>query len=96
MVGFSQIADDVFRRLVEGKHRSFWPFVQALAPPADANPRVAEAYERLRNGLQALREESALPAEIGVYRDWAPRVARYSFETARTPWDDSGPSAMHA
>jgi hypothetical protein len=83
VVGFSEIADDVFRRLLNGKQRSFWPFVETLAAPEDAKPRVAETYESLRDGLRALREETELPAEIRIYREWVPRISRYSFETAR-------------
>ena len=83
VVGFGEIADDVLRRLLDGKHRSFWPFVASLTPPAGATQQEAAAYTRLRAGLETLKQETDLPTEITVYRDWVPRVARYSFQTAR-------------
>jgi hypothetical protein len=92
VVGFPEIVDDVFRRLLEGEHTGFWPFVEALEP-ADGSPPSTDAYERLRDGLRGLREETALPAEIAVYREWVPRVARYSFETTRIRREESVPPA---
>jgi hypothetical protein len=89
VVGFSEIADDVFRRVLESKHRSFSSFVEELRPPDDASGHEGELYERLRDGLRTLNKDGALPNEIVVYREWVPRVARYSFETARIPWDDA-------
>jgi KAP family P-loop domain len=94
VIGFSEIADDVFKQLLECDHRSFWPFVEGLATSQFARPHVAGAYERLRNGLQALRKEGPLPAEIATYREWVPRIARYSFEAAQIPWVDSVPAAL--
>ena len=85
VVGFSEIADDVLTRLRDGKHRSFWAFVDDLAPPPEANERTAATYARLRTALKGIKDGS-LPADIELYRTWVPYVGRYSFETARIPW----------
>jgi hypothetical protein len=96
VVGFSEIADDVFRRLLESKHRSFRAFVEDLAPPSGATSRESELYGRLRDGIRVLHTDRTLPNVIAVYREWVPQVARYSFETARIPWDDAVPAVQHA
>lgn len=92
VVGFSDIADDVFRQVLESTLPSFSSFVEELAPPADASSREGELYKRLGDGLRLLESHRTLPNEMVVYREWVPRVARYSFETARIPWDDAGPA----
>jgi KAP family P-loop domain/ATPase family associated with various cellular activities (AAA) len=82
VVGFSDIANDVLDRLVHGKHQTFWTFVNALQAPPDSSPRTAATYARLREGLKTMKDPG-LPDSIAPYRAWAPRVARYSFETTR-------------
>jgi hypothetical protein len=96
VVGFPDLVDDVFRRLLEGRHQSFWAFVDGLNPPPDPRPHQTEAYPRLREALRGLRRDSGLPEDIAPYREWVPRVSRYSFETARIPWEDPrAPLAQH-
>jgi hypothetical protein len=95
IVGFPDLVNDVFRRLLEGRHQSFWAFVDGLTPPADSSPHQTEAYPRLREALRGLRRDSGLPEGIALYREWVPRVSRYSFETVRIPWEDlSAPLAQ--
>jgi hypothetical protein len=88
VVGFPDIVDDVFRRLLEGRHQSFWGFVDGLNASPDSSPHQTEAYLRLREALRGLRRDSGLPEEIALYREWVPRVSRYSFETVRIPWEN--------
>jgi KAP family P-loop domain len=88
VVGFPDLVDYVFRRLLEGRHENFWAFVDGLNPPPDSSPHQTEAYPRLLEALRGLRRDSGLPEDIAPYREWVPRVSRYSFETVRIPWKD--------
>jgi hypothetical protein len=83
VVGFSEISATVFNRLLDSPQASFWDFVEALRPEKDANERTVEAYSRLREGLQALQAKDPPSDDIRTYQNWAPEIARYSFETAR-------------
>jgi hypothetical protein len=88
VVGFSEIADNVFRSILESTESTFQPFVTGLLCPPDVTPHEADAYDRLKLALEHLLRSQSIPEDLAVYRRWVPQVARYSFETARIPLEE--------
>jgi hypothetical protein len=89
--GFPSLAAWVFEALLKTDLNRDWPaFVDGLQEPS---PGVGEAasevqpddWTRMKEALTAIKDSGnvQVPSELRAYCEWAPRVARFSFATAR-------------
>jgi hypothetical protein len=77
LTGYPAEAAQILRKLIEREHNeTWWEFVDSLSPPG-------ENWPELRFKLQSLR--ALIPETEGcdVFREYAPWVARYSFQSGR-------------
>ena len=89
--GFPNLAPCAFEALLKAGTGTDWPaFVDGLQAP---NPGLDEAanavssddWTRMKEALATIRDSDdvEVPNELRAYCEWAPRVARFSFATAR-------------
>jgi hypothetical protein len=92
LTGFPGETVELFRRLLSDPPdlAEQWPaFVRRVAsekPGADANPatgHLARRWDRLLTALLQVEVDVGVSGEMEVYREWAPRVARFSFQTGQ-------------
>jgi WD40 repeat protein len=89
--GFPNLAAWVFEALLKADSSTDWPaFVDGLQVPSPglgeaANEVQPDDWTRMREALAAIRDSGhvQIPCELRAYCEWAPRVARFSFATAR-------------
>jgi WD40 repeat protein len=82
--GFPDLAAPFFEALVQADPELAWPaFVDELLTgmPASDDPGEArpEDWVRIGEALAAVRDKAQVPDGLAAYREWAPRVARFSF-----------------
>jgi hypothetical protein len=92
--GFPHLAAPTFEALLHADREMSWPaFIDSL-PRAGArtlnwdtgqSESQAEEWELLRAGLIAVLNNVGGPEDLGPYREWAARAARFSFVAGRLP-----------
>lgn len=93
LTGFPGEAVELFRRLLSESpdQKEGWPdFVRRVAKdPAATHPAAPEGalparrWARLTGALEQVEHGVGVAREMAPYRDWAPRVARFSFQTGQ-------------
>jgi hypothetical protein len=93
LTGFPGEAVELFRRLLAdpAAANQGWPdFVRRVAgdpaashPAADGGTLPARRWERLLAALEQVENGAGVAREMEPYRAWAPRVARFSFQTGQ-------------
>jgi WD40 repeat protein len=79
--GFPDLAGSAFAALARAETETSWTeFVDGLPPTGERSSELRSTdWTRLRNALVAVRNTVRVPDELGPYREWAPRIARFSF-----------------
>jgi hypothetical protein len=109
LVGFPNQASRVFRLLVETDASNWSGFLQrlgeepeeGLGSPGEEEPTANRpddvTWERFMEALKDAAARATPAQDLDVFRYWARRVARYSFQTGRLvialPEDDEVPGA---
>ena len=83
LIGYPSEAAEIFRRLIERVHNeTWWEFIDSFQPRS-GGPQGAEEWAELMAKLRSLRPLIGDTEGCDVFREYAPQVARYSFQSGR-------------
>jgi hypothetical protein len=83
LIGYPSEGAVIFRRLLERRrNETWWEFIQSLEPRA-GEMRETSGWAEFRTRLESLHELVADTEGCDVFREYAQRVARYSFQSGR-------------
>ena len=99
--GYPDQAAEILRRLIEEPPNVPWwtflgSFDQRLAQPAGSDPLGAETWGDLFERLDPLRKEITAHEPCRAFVEWAPDVARYSFQSGRALLAQRQRTSAHA